>query len=463
MSLSLLLLLLLLQVCGSQASHFFGTMMTFNPKNVTADGAVTVVLRYKLSFRSCTDDDTWDCVSGDCGTESLLLDVVDQESSEEWCQIEGVMIRQVSTNAPFQLRLDGGDWISNIQNGVSSWRALTLVDLRIRSDTDRVNRSPQTTILPALRVPSNCQRDFNLLAFDPDGDEVKCRYGNTAEDECSPCTPPSVLSISQPCTLSFHTTSSSNEGPYAIQLVLEDFPNQAISLTQTNGLETRRTTDDALSKLPVQFVVKVDSAAPSCTEGHYLPKFLPPTPADRAHLYAPVNESLEITINAEATNSQVSEILYSAPQNSVSQPGSVAGQFILSWTPTEGEEGEDHPICFVVQAVNDPNKYHSELRCVIVSVINQSTTTALPSTFPPITTAGITTRANTTQVNLTDVLDESRRPDGKNSDVGKVIGIVFAVGIAIALVVGGVLAARNHAKTQSAVQQARQEMQRLRA
>lgn len=50
--------------------------------------------------------------------------------------------------------------------------------------------------LLSLRVPSNCQRDFNLLAFDPDGDEVKCRYGNTLLSECNPCTPPSVLSLS---------------------------------------------------------------------------------------------------------------------------------------------------------------------------------------------------------------------------------------------------------------------------
>ncbi|XP_078147970.1 uncharacterized protein LOC139914085 isoform X2 [Centroberyx gerrardi] len=316
MSLSPLLLLLLL-VCSSHASHFYGTVMTFIPKNNSADGSVQVVLRYKLNFHSCTQEDTWVCISGDCGTvESLTLNIVDQESSGEWCQREGVMFRQISTNAPFQLRLNSGNWVSN-ENGIAAWRALTLVDLRNRSDTGQANRSPQTTILPALR---------------------------------------------------------SNEGSYVVQLVMEDFPNQNIVLTQTDGSETGRSTNEALSSLPVQFVVKVDAPVPSCTEGHYLPRFLPPTPANRAQLYTPVRQTLSITINAEANNAIVSELLFSGPHNTENPTGSVAGQFILTWTPSEQEDGESHPICFVVQAVNNrqpnPIKYHSALRCVIVRVGN---------------------------------------------------------------------------------------------
>ncbi|KAE8279313.1 hypothetical protein D5F01_LYC22899 [Larimichthys crocea] len=152
------------------------------------------------------------------------------------------------------------------------------------------------------KVPSNCQRNFNLLAFDPDGDEVKCRYGNTTE-ECNPCTPPSVLSLSSTCTLSFSPTNSINEGPYAVQLMMEDFPRQQITLIQTRGSQVVKTINDPISKIPIQFVLRVDPVVPSCTEGLYLPKFLPPTPANRAQLYAPVNQTLEISINAEANNS----------------------------------------------------------------------------------------------------------------------------------------------------------------
>ncbi|XP_041634979.1 uncharacterized protein LOC121504333 [Cheilinus undulatus] len=388
-------LLLFSLVCIAKATHFYGTMMTYYPKTTHTNGSVEVVLRYKLNFHSCTDADSWTCLSGDCGTQSLELHKV-EESSGEWCQREGVMTRQVPSNAAFQLVLDGGNWISGILNGIIRWRAVTLVELRNRSDTGQANRSPQTTILPALRVPSNCQRDFHLLAFDPDGDVVKCRNGITSL-ECDRCTPPSVLQLLSSCSLLFRPTNSSNEGPYAVQLVMEDFPRQNITLTQTNGIQQVKTTNDPISKIPLQFVLRVDDAVPSCTEGLYLPKFLPPTPANRAQLYASVNQTLDIHISAEANNSRISELLFSGPYN-VIKSNTTTGQFTLQWTPSESEDGESHPICFVVESVSGLAKYHSELRCVIVSVGNPVDVTAMtPNTTNVPSTAALPSQSTTAQ------------------------------------------------------------------
>ncbi|XP_050931464.1 uncharacterized protein LOC108902793 [Lates calcarifer] len=401
----MLLFLLLLLVCSSQATHFFGTVMTYYPKTTSSDGSLMVVIRYKLSFRSCTDVDSWDCFTGSCGSQSAFeLNIVDEENGREWCQREGIMTQQVLTNAPFEMRLEGGNWISNIVNGIIAWRALTLVELRNRSDTGQANRSPQTTILPAVRVPSNCRRDFNLLAFDPDGDEVKCRYGDALLSECNPCTPPSVLTLSSSCTLSFSPTTSSNLGPYAVQLVMEDFPRETITLIQTDGSQTMKTVNTSISKIPVQFVLQVDPAVPSCTEGLYLPKFLPPTPANRARLYTPVGQTLEIRIKAEAKNSTISELLFSGPYN-VNQTRSGPEEFTLRWKPSESEDGESYPMCFVVQAVDNSVKYHSELRCVIVTVGNDTSSntnaTEQTPTTPPITTAVTTPATDLAVVRLT--------------------------------------------------------------
>ncbi|XP_035771909.1 uncharacterized protein LOC118455887 [Neolamprologus brichardi] len=351
------LLLLLLVLSGSQASHYFGTVMTFTPKESTDDGSLRVVFDYKLSFRSCTDEDKWSCASGDCGSESVELNIVDEED-REWCQREGVMTREVSSNSLFQLRLAGGDWINN-KNGIGNWKAVTQVDLRTRSDTAQPNKSPQTTILPALRVPSNCKREFSLLAFDPDGDKVQCRYGDTAADECNPCTPPSLLTITPSCKLTFHSASRSDEGAYAIQLEMEDFPKQTIFLHQSDDVETTRTPSDALSKIPIRF-------------------------------------------------------------------GLIG--FILTWTPSDSEYEENHPICFVVQAELNTAKYHSELRCVIVSIQIRPITTPLPTTVLPSTT----TPEHTTTLLFSD--------DGMGA--GKVVGIVFGVG-AVAAIVGIALWALN--------------------
>ncbi|XP_042256387.1 mucin-5AC-like isoform X2 [Thunnus maccoyii] len=353
-----LLLLLLLLVCSSQASHFYGTVMTYYPKNTHADGSVTVVVRYKSNSHSCTKE-AWTCLSGNCGNESLVTGNIDEESGA-WCQTEGISTRLVPSNAPFQ-----------------------------------------------LVVPSNCLRDFNLLAFDPDGDEVKCRYGNDTLQECNPCTPPSVLNLSSSCTLSFSPTSSSNEGAYVVQLVMEDFPRETIKLIQTNGSQEVKTTSNAISKIPVQFALKVDPVVPSCTEGIYLPKFLPPTPANRAQLYTPASQTLEIRINAQANNSTISELLFSGPHN-IDETTLGTGQFILRWTPSESENGKSYPVCFVVQAKLNSAKYHSEFRCVIVTVGTEpitttptKSTTIIPSTTTPqkTTTFSWTTTPQTTTPN----------------------------------------------------------------
>ncbi|MEQ2225373.1 hypothetical protein ILYODFUR_016784, partial [Ilyodon furcidens] len=192
----LLSVLLLVLVCGSQATQYYGTVMTYYPKEIDTNGYVLVKIQYKVSSVSCTDNDTWSCV-GNCGNETAGVELYKvDESTGEWCQREGIVTRLVSGTAPFELVFAGENWIPGIINRIVSWRAVTDVELGFRSDTNQINTSPLTTILPALRVPSNCPRNIRLLAFDPDGDEVKCRNGITSDSECNPCTPPSILNLS---------------------------------------------------------------------------------------------------------------------------------------------------------------------------------------------------------------------------------------------------------------------------
>ncbi|KAG7215141.1 hypothetical protein INR49_022733 [Caranx melampygus] len=232
--------------------------------------------------------------------------------------------------------MDGADWISDTKNGVTSVKAVTLVELRSRSDTGKPNTSPQTDILPTLRVPSNCQRDFSLLTFDPDGDK----------------------------------------------LVMEDFPKQNITLTQTDGSQEVKTPNDAISKIPVQFVLRVDPAVPSCTEGLYLPRFLPPTPANGARLFTPVNQPLEISIKAEANISMVSELVFSGPHNMLqTAPG--GGHFTLRWTPSEAENGESHAVCFLIQEDDKTNNNNNSNHC---SNHNTHTKTTQTTTITQATT-----------------------------------------------------------------------------
>uniref|UniRef100_A0A096LPY3 Uncharacterized protein n=1 Tax=Poecilia formosa TaxID=48698 RepID=A0A096LPY3_POEFO len=219
------------------------------------------------------------------------------------------------------------------------------------------------------------QRNISLLTFDPDGDHVQCRHGSNS-NECYTCTPPSVLSLSSSCSLSFSPTSSSYEGSYAVQLMMEDFPRQTITMTyyyynsySSTYKTTSKSSSSSMSRIPIQFVFKVDPAAPSCTAGEYLPRFLPPTPEHGAQFFIDVNEMIEINIRAEATQSdqRITELLFSGPFN-MTKSSSGSGYFTLRWTPSfsQYDDDETHPICFTVQA----KSVSSELRCVLVTVSN---------------------------------------------------------------------------------------------
>ncbi|XP_014900899.1 uncharacterized protein LOC106955309 [Poecilia latipinna] len=250
-------------------------------------------------------------------------------------------------------------------------------DYRNRSDINDRGSPPLTTIIPLIRVPSNCQRNINLLVTDADGDDVRCRYA--ADPECNTCTPPSVLNVSSSCSLSFSPTNSSDEGPYAVQMVVEDFPTQNITLTDIFDSQVVKTPSDAMSSIPVQFVFRVDPAAPSCTAGEYLPRFLPPTPENGDQFYIDFNETLEISVRAEATQAETTELLFSGPPG-VTKSSSGSGNFTLTWTPIDSDRGLNKTLCFVVQANSSGSVYQSDLRCVFVTAGESPTTVSPPST-----------------------------------------------------------------------------------
>ncbi|XP_030233432.1 uncharacterized protein LOC115558989 [Gadus morhua] len=142
------------------------------------------------------------------------------------------------------------------------------------------------------------------------------------------------------------------------------------SSTSTNAplqAITRRQYPVPLSKLPLQFSLLVDSPAPSCTEGEYLPRFVYPTPSHGDHLNAQVNEEFEMRIKAQASQSIVGDIIFSGPLNTTKRR-IAQGEFYIRWTPTQDNLGDHVPICFIAEATLSSQKYQSEMRCVVLNV-----------------------------------------------------------------------------------------------
>ncbi|XP_014877157.1 uncharacterized protein LOC106939308 [Poecilia latipinna] len=179
----LLFLLLLLIVSWAEAGYY-GVVSTHTTKNVQGSSS-TVVRRIKLSFSSCAELESWWCCTNKI-----------DESSGEWCLKDYTWKITTWNFDRYWSGWERKSWIIN-RNDVTTAQFQITYEMKKRSDINRPNSSPQTNIIPFMRVPSNCQRNISLLTFDPDEDHVQCRYGSNPDNyECSICTAPSVLSLS---------------------------------------------------------------------------------------------------------------------------------------------------------------------------------------------------------------------------------------------------------------------------
>ncbi|XP_047436359.1 uncharacterized protein LOC125005226 [Mugil cephalus] len=417
------LVILLTLVSLASASHHYGGTVSFAYKGRNPDGTLMVDIHNRATFTTCQYPQSTVCYSGNCGSlrtsQRVVLDsgTNGPVSSGQWCETEQIEKRVLYTDKPFQMRSASCCWVTT-RNGVNDWRLSTFVDLGKRSDTGEPNRSPDTAILPLLRVPQNCPRSYKLMDFDPDGDRVRCRYGNDPNLECSSCHLPSGFQLDEnSCTLHYDNSTSADSRVFGLEMVVEDFPRQHITLQYTDGTSATRfpplarrkreatitwpitttvapwmttamtprpttTTTTAptttstsyhgtpLSRLSLQFSFLVDPSVPSCEEGLYLPKFLDPTPRNGARLEAEVNKELEIRIKAQASYSTLQNIIMSGPAN-LAKHKTTHDEFVIRWTPVTDGLNDHYAICFAVESTSGSRVYQSEMRCVVVSVVKE--------------------------------------------------------------------------------------------
>ncbi|KAJ8248870.1 hypothetical protein GJAV_G00228660, partial [Gymnothorax javanicus] len=214
---------LLLSACsvafGAGSITYYSEFLYFTPKGTDPHGPFRVDIRYRQTYDQCLHFDSWTCAVGICGSEDRIeYNALDRTSY--WCQTDAFMTRNLESNNPFEMQRSQG----------ALGQLWTHVDLGTRSDTGIPNSSPVTAILPLIRIPANCPRTIHLLAHDPDADRVRCRYGLRQLDECHFCDQPSGFILDQvSCTL--HYSSTRYRSTFCLEMVLEDFPMQTISLS----------------------------------------------------------------------------------------------------------------------------------------------------------------------------------------------------------------------------------------
>ncbi|XP_073319982.1 CUB and zona pellucida-like domain-containing protein 1 [Pagrus major] len=344
MASTLVILLLPLLVSLASASHHYGATSTFTYKGKNPDGSHRVDVRSRETFTGCWHILNWYCYNGNCGSRtSYRRGTLDNSTNgARWCETETVSTRIVPNDKPFN-----------------------------------------------LRVPQNCPRTYKLPSFDPDGDNVRCRYGSIRSVECSSCRSPSGFDLDQGATAcegketSMVDNNRSSNHNHSRMAVVEgadnlnhSFPhnhNHTAPTTTTTAAPTTTSYPGAigpLSKLPLHFSFLVDPPAPSCEEGLYLPKLLPPTPANGERIQAEINKELEIKVKAQASYARIIDIIISGPLN-ISKHRTTNGDFAIRWTPITDELGNYYSICFAVESMAGSRIYQSEMRCVVVDVVDQ--------------------------------------------------------------------------------------------
>ncbi|XP_075907223.1 uncharacterized protein LOC142904771 [Nelusetta ayraudi] len=365
-------LALLLALGSTAAATFYGDSITFLPLKRVSNGTFEVEFYHRQNGRtSCVPRYTFTCNGVPCTTSVTTMpgfSPTDQDGTGQgrWCQSEVHTHTTIETNGTFSLRDSGCCWLSNVE-GKTNWTSHAHLNLCNRSDSMSLNNCPVTATVSSLRVPQNCFSRVHLLAYDPDGDRVKCSFVSSS-------TVPANISLDEAaCTLK--STGQVSVGVHVFEVMLEDFPARNITLTYADGTTEQREALDmtlpALCSVTVQFSLEVLPAIPSCEAGHVQPVFLSPTPMQGRVFHVPVGENFKLEAQSQAHHSSIHDFQVSGPDGMTKQFADKANgkaKLTLSWTPQGRDLHRATPVCFTAET----NETQSDMRCVVVVVVSES-------------------------------------------------------------------------------------------
>ncbi|XP_038557960.1 uncharacterized protein LOC119890671 isoform X1 [Micropterus salmoides] len=243
------------------------------------------------------------------------------------------------------------------------------LDLGTRSDSYSLNSCPVTATVSSLRVPQNCFSKLPLLAYDPDGDDVRCSFTTDA------AVPSNFALDKTTCTLT--STGQVGIGVHVFEMMLGDYPTTNITLTYADGSSVYREASNMnsppLCKVMLQFSVEILPPIPNCEAGQTLPIFFSTTPSHGDVLYATVGQKFQLHAQAQALLASIFDFQVSGPQNmtkaSKDNNNGIA-EVTVSWTPKQSDLYRFVPVCFTAET----NESQSEMRCVAVMVTQASIT-----------------------------------------------------------------------------------------
>lgn len=145
-------------------------------------------------------------ITGYCTDYSTALDTTVSQRSD---------IVNLTVGAYFALNFaSNGNWPTLALSSSNSWSLTSLVDLRVRTDTGKINTPPVATCVSYVSMPVGVQKTITIPVIDADNDIVRCRFANGSTECYNTCPPGSLppgTTLSSSCVL---TITGSNAGDF---------------------------------------------------------------------------------------------------------------------------------------------------------------------------------------------------------------------------------------------------------
>jgi hypothetical protein len=186
---------------------------------------------------------------GDTKTYCSSFNVID-----DWIRGDKTFNYTIPKTDNYQASFSSSSW-TTLVNGGNMWELRVKLDVTNRSDTGLINTSPITQMPQYMKLRKDFRYQFEIPVYDVDGDFVRCRYALASNSECGDiCSIHSSISVdSYNCTFTFDTKNAPL-GIYALALEIEDFMTSS--------------SINAMSSVPVQFLIEVVNITSNCTNGY---------------------------------------------------------------------------------------------------------------------------------------------------------------------------------------------------
>ncbi|XP_065845268.1 uncharacterized protein [Oscarella lobularis] len=237
----------------------------------------------------------------------------------------------------------------------------------------RINQSPVTDVVPVLFVALGCNSMVSLFNFDPDGDDVKCRWALSSadphKDECgSAC-----LENNEPKGI-FNATLLEEECKIAWNSFLAGFYSVAVQLEDFYPTDLART--NALSSVPLQWFIDVVDTGTACQSRPTFPEQVH-IPREQTRCFAVKsggNLSLDIIVeHSDFPNHETVEAAYALPRGMTAtdlvDKGNGTKFVTFAWSPDVEQDNRYYVMCF--QFLDDARSPSSQVCFSIVTFVEQ--------------------------------------------------------------------------------------------